>query len=100
MVEARRRGEDGANETEIKDEVLGTVRERGRVAEESEGVRRGSGERESEREEIGGESGEEKDGERLRRLRWSGGVKKESGVLVERWIFYSAEVACNIASTS
>jgi len=77
LVVARRRGEDGAHETEIKDEILGAVRERGRVNQESEGVRRGSGERESEREEVRGESGEEKDGERLRGLRWSGGVRRE-----------------------
>ena len=75
LVATRGRGENGEHATESEDGVLGTAQQRRRLGQESEGLRLGRGERESERKEIGGESGEEEGRERVcrRRVREGGG---------------------------
>ena len=75
MVATRGRGENGEHATESEDGVLGTAQQRRRLGQESEGLRLGRGERESERKETGGESGEEECRERVRgrRVREGGG---------------------------
>ena len=75
LVATRRRGENGEHATESEDGVLGTAQQRRRLGQESEGLRLGRGERESERKETGGESGEEECRERVRgrRVREGGG---------------------------